>query len=275
MELPRACACDPSAPDVAAGVRHVLRAPRTPSTFPCSRLTFGSCYIRPVSSCATLAEGAGTGTQDRTGGRCCCCYDTEQHGVTVTCTTTQSKGRMTEIAPRDTGAPVGFRMDIGDASVRECLGVELMAMLKYIKRVDEDRCLMSESNSLSDKVSTHKQPSATTSTSPASTPRKALHLHSTLHGMSATNTMGDHEKPAIAKRSGEHHEHEAGFETPPIDWETAATLRPSKLKGNGLTWMVTFVAGTGVSFAHLPLSPNPPSQCAEHTLTRTVHSLRL
>lgn len=53
----------------------------------------------------------------------------------------------------------------------------------------------------------------------------------------------DQEK-AIGKRSGEH---EAGFETPPIDWEAAAAVRPSKLKGKGLTWMVTFVAGTGVS----------------------------
>lgn len=40
-------------------------------------------------------------------------------------------------------------------------------------------------------------------------------------------------------------EHEAGFETPPIDWEAAARFRPSTLKGNGLTYMVTFVAGTG------------------------------
>jgi hypothetical protein len=62
------------------------------------------------------------------------------------------------------------------------------------------------------------------------------------------NGLGHHDthEEKLAKRGrGSFGEHEAGFETPPVDWEEAARFRPSKLKGNGLTYMVTFVAGTG------------------------------
>lgn len=47
------------------------------------------------------------------------------------------------------------------------------------------------------------------------------------------------------KTSGEDHDSES--ETPPIDYEEAAAMAPSRLKGKALTFMVTFVAGTGVS----------------------------
>lgn len=38
-----------------------------------------------------------------------------------------------------------------------------------------------------------------------------------------------------------------GVTTPDIDYEKAASFKPSKLHGKGLGFMVTFVAGTGVS----------------------------
>ncbi|WOO81318.1 Sugar transporter STL1 [Vanrija pseudolonga] len=49
-------------------------------------------------------------------------------------------------------------------------------------------------------------------------------------------------KEPLAKKVSRH---EAGFETPPIDLEEAALLRPTKLRGKALNFMVTFVAGTG------------------------------
>ncbi|BEI81608.1 hypothetical protein CcaverHIS002_0207680 [Cutaneotrichosporon cavernicola] len=59
------------------------------------------------------------------------------------------------------------------------------------------------------------------------------------------HTPGGHEEK-IAKRLRESiTDHEDGFETPPIDWDEAARFQPSKLKGNSLTYMVAFVAGTG------------------------------
>lgn len=53
-------------------------------------------------------------------------------------------------------------------------------------------------------------------------------------------------KEPLAKKVSRH---EAGFETPPIDLEEAAQLRPTKLRGKALNFMVTFVAGTGVGVA--------------------------
>lgn len=38
-----------------------------------------------------------------------------------------------------------------------------------------------------------------------------------------------------------------GVTTPDIDFEKAASFKPSKLHGKGLGFMITFVAGTGVS----------------------------
>lgn len=37
----------------------------------------------------------------------------------------------------------------------------------------------------------------------------------------------------------------AASSTDSVDLEEAASLRPTKLRGKALTWMVTFVAGTG------------------------------
>lgn len=55
-----------------------------------------------------------------------------------------------------------------------------------------------------------------------------------------------------------------GVRTPDIDYEAAAQYKPSKLHGKGLGFMITFVAGTGVS-----------KTPASDTLTTPVHTLRL
>ena len=39
----------------------------------------------------------------------------------------------------------------------------------------------------------------------------------------------------------------ADFVVPKVDMEKAATIRPSKMSGRNVAWLVTFVAGMGVS----------------------------
>ncbi|GMK54092.1 hypothetical protein CspeluHIS016_0106780 [Cutaneotrichosporon spelunceum] len=52
-------------------------------------------------------------------------------------------------------------------------------------------------------------------------------------------------KPRSHRRSRVPGTRRGSRHTPPIDWDTAARFRPSKLKGTSLTYMVAFVAGTG------------------------------
>lgn len=53
----------------------------------------------------------------------------------------------------------------------------------------------------------------------------------------------DSEANTLAER--EHDEVKANM--PTVDWDRAATIKPSRLRGKGLMVMVTVIAGTGVS----------------------------
>jgi hypothetical protein len=61
----------------------------------------------------------------------------------------------------------------------------------------------------------------------------------------------------------------ADFVVPKVDMEKAATIRPSKMSGRNVAWLVTFVAGMGVSGAFIvspsPATYNPSSPCLDMT----------
>jgi hypothetical protein len=58
-----------------------------------------------------------------------------------------------------------------------------------------------------------------------------------------TPVGGDSENNTLAEP--EHAETMQGM--PPVDWDKAENIQPSRLRGKGLTFMVTVIAGTGVS----------------------------
>lgn len=73
------------------------------------------------------------------------------------------------------------------------------------------------------------------------------HLH--------TENMGSYDLPA-------------DFKLPEVDMEEAAAIRPSRLTGKNVTWLVLFVSGMGVS-------PSPMHPGSIHTRTKMADWLSL
>lgn len=63
-----------------------------------------------------------------------------------------------------------------------------------------------------------------------------------------------------------------GVTTPDIDYDKAAAYKPSKLHGKGLGFMVTFVAGTGVSGSQARRADSPSSPSSATTRVSSLDS---